>query len=79
MAAMASRVSVPRGWQAAGSVYAILAGRRRNEDFRSAQEWYRRAGVAWRKFEGQPGFSLRFRAEADAAAKALAALGASSR
>ena len=50
-----------RAWQAAGSVYVMLADRERGEqrqrDLETARDWYRRSMAEWRKLEPLQGFT----------------------
>jgi tetratricopeptide (TPR) repeat protein len=78
----ASRLNVliPRAYEAAGSVHAIL-GRvsaapsgQRQRDIEDARNWYQRAVSAWQRFSRQPEFSTFNRKEMEAAVAALASV-----
>ncbi len=81
--AIGMRAVVARGYQAAGSVYALLAlrekGAERDQDRDAARNWYRQALSAWQALEKQPGFLPLHRKEMETAAEALAALNAAAK
>ena len=72
------RAGVARAWQAAGSVYAMLAnketGELRKQDRTAAFAWYRRSMDEWRTLELLQGFNALRRKEMNATVAELAAL-----
>jgi hypothetical protein len=76
--AVVLRTSVARCWQAAGSIYALLAGgedcEQRTEDKKTAVSWYGRALAQWRQLQGYKELLPPQRREMEAAAAAIAAI-----